>query len=354
MEAGWLRGAADLVDRGEAERRAARAAALWLEELAPEARARRTSLLNAWVAAAEALRTALHAHESERGPLVDALFPAWRAPALRRHADQAVAAEAEIHRRLTSAYVVRRLAEPATAAALRPALDALEAAGKAWAAERDRPSLAGAEADEVRATLLEVAERTTDLGGRVRWVVRAALADRPELVHEVFPKHGRAVDASALAAGGESAAAETVAADSPSPPALDVEPETTPAARSSRGRRALASQAGPTPAAASAPSSDEGTSRTSASRTRRTTHAPPAPEADRLASSADPVSDRPGAPGSRTRITSRRRAVPPAADAAPSSLASRRAVPGKSPPRAKPRTPPGRGAGGKPRNARRS
>ena len=84
VEAGWLRGAAALVERGAAgadlrpgERAVARGAR------PPRPGPGRPSLLSAWVAAAEALRAAVHLHESERGPLVEALFPEWRAPSLR-------------------------------------------------------------------------------------------------------------------------------------------------------------------------------------------------------------------------------------------------------------------------------
>jgi hypothetical protein len=191
IEAAWLRGAADLVEREQAERHAVRADAMWLEELASEARARRTAVLSAWVDAAEALRTAIHALESERGPLVESLFPGWRGPSLRRHADQARAAETELQRRLASGYVVRRLAELATHDARGAALEGLAAAGTRWAADRDRPPLAGVEGDAVRTRLLALAGRTAHLLERVRSVVRAALAERPELVDGVFPKRAR-------------------------------------------------------------------------------------------------------------------------------------------------------------------
>ncbi|HVP59668.1 MAG TPA: hypothetical protein VMT11_03875 [Myxococcaceae bacterium] len=191
VEAGWLRGAAELLDRGEAQRTSTRAAAVWLEELVPEARARKAFLLSAWVGAAEALRAAIHGNESERGPLAEALFPDWRGSSLRRHADQALAAEVELERRLASGYVARRLAEAPTETALRPALEALDAARQAWAAERDRPALAGAEADEARARLLTVAGETARLADRIRWVARAALADRSDLAEVVFPRRTR-------------------------------------------------------------------------------------------------------------------------------------------------------------------
>jgi len=164
---------------------------VWLEELAPEARARKASLLSAWVDAAESLRSAIHAHESERGPLVEALFPVWRGASLRRHADQALVAETELQRRLGSTYVLRRLAELATQSAVGPALEALAAAGPAWAAERDRPALAGAESEELRRRLLAVAREGAQLLERVRWVVRAALVHRADLVETVFPKRAR-------------------------------------------------------------------------------------------------------------------------------------------------------------------
>lgn len=164
---------------------------MWLEELGPEARARKASLLSAWVEAAEALRSAIHAHESERGPLVEALFPVWRPASLRRHADQALAAEKELQRRLGSVYVVRRLAELATHSAVGPALETVAAAGTAWAAERDRLALSGGEADEVRARLLAVAGKGAHLLERVRWVSRAALTRRPDLLDTVFPKRAR-------------------------------------------------------------------------------------------------------------------------------------------------------------------
>jgi hypothetical protein len=200
VEAAWLRGAAELVDRGERDRRATRAEALWLEELALEARAHKTWLLAGWVNAAEALRSAVHAHESERGPLVEALFPAWKGSSLRRHIDQALAAEVELQRRLASGYVVRRLTELTTRSAVGPALEALAAAGTVWAAERERPALAGESADEVRGRLLAAAGEATQLLDRVRWLVRAALARRSELLETVFPK--RATRVTAPSAGG--------------------------------------------------------------------------------------------------------------------------------------------------------
>ena len=149
----------------------------------------------AWVDAAEALRSAIHAHQAERGPLAEALFPVWRGPALRRHADQALAAETELRRRLASAYVVRRLAEPATRAALSSPLEALEAAGVVWNAERDRAAFSGAEAEDVRRGLLAAAEETGRTLDRIRWVVRAALVDRPELLEVVFPRRARTGEA---------------------------------------------------------------------------------------------------------------------------------------------------------------
>jgi hypothetical protein len=219
---------------------------VWLEELPSEARARKASLLSAWVDAAEALRTAIHALESERGPLVESLFPVWRGPSLRRHGDQARAAETELQRRLTSGYVVRRLAELATHTALGAALEALAGAGAAWAAERDRPALSGAEAEAVRTRLLALAGRTTRLLERVRWVARAALADRPERIDEVFPRRGRPADAAAgstdssatgvPAPAEESAPAEDAAANEPAPDAR-AEAAAAPTSRSRAPRR---------------------------------------------------------------------------------------------------------------------
>jgi len=217
IEATWLRGAADLVERDQAERNAARVEAIWLEELASEARARKTVALSAWVDAAEALRTAIHALESERGPLVESLFPEWRGPSLRRHAAQACAAETELQRRLASGYVVRRLAELATHDALGGALEALAAAGTRWAAVRDRPSLAGPEANAVRTRLLALAGRTAHVLERVRWVVRAALTDRPELVEEVFPRRTRPSQAPRAETAAPDAGATTELAAPPSP-----------------------------------------------------------------------------------------------------------------------------------------
>ena len=174
---------------------------MWLEDLAPEARSHKTWLLTGWVNAAEALRSAVHAHESERGPLVEALFPAWRGASLRRHADQALAAETELQRRLASGYVVRRLAELSTRSAVGPALEALAAAGTAWAAERDRPALAGAQADEVTDRLVAAARESAQLLERVRWLVRAALARRPDLLETVFPKRAHSAGRDAASSG---------------------------------------------------------------------------------------------------------------------------------------------------------
>jgi hypothetical protein len=217
LESGWLHGAAALVERGEQTRRSTRAGSVWLEELAAEARARKAALLRAWLEAAGALRAALHAHDSERGPLTQALFPEWREPALRRHVDQALAFEVELQRRLSSGYVVRRLAEPATEGVLRPALDALAAAQASWSAERDRPALSSPEADGVRSHLLALAEETARTLERVRAVVRAALAERPELIEPIFPRRARSLAASAE----NGASADGGAADARPSPASD-------------------------------------------------------------------------------------------------------------------------------------
>lgn len=244
MEAGWLRGAAVLVERGEDARRSARAAAVWLEELAPEARARKATLLSRWVAAAGDLRAALHAHDSERGPLTEALFPEWREASLRRHVDQALALEAELQRRRSSAYVTRRLAEPATEKALRPALDALAAAQDAWSSERDRPALAGPEADEARRALLAVADETGRTLDRLRAVVRAALVERPDLLQAVFPGRARtAVDGpervgSSAAPDQASPGRASPADDTPASAGNDGAGEPPPAPRPARPRRA--------------------------------------------------------------------------------------------------------------------
>jgi hypothetical protein len=267
IEAAWLLGAADLVDQGEAERHSVREAAVWLEELASEARARKAALLSAWVDAAEALRTAIQALESERGPLVESLFPVWRGPSLRRHAEQALAAEAELQRRLSSGYVARRLAELATHAALGTALEALAGAGATWAAERDRPALAGPEADALRRRLLAMAGRTAHLLERVRWVVRAALADRTELIDEVFPRRTRPADALAVAPAdaGETSAARAradapAAAAAPANMVAATETAPAPAPRSEAvAPSKRRSRAAPVPASAAA-ASDEGVS----------------------------------------------------------------------------------------------
>jgi hypothetical protein len=186
-----------MLDRGQRQRSTVREAAVWLEELAPEARARKALLLAAWVHSAEALRSAIRAQESERGPLAEALFPDWRGPSLRRHSDQALAAEAELQRRLSSAYVARRLAEAGTETPLRPAIDGLAAARSAWAVDRDRTALAGVEAEEVRSRLLAVAGETAQMLERVRWIVRAALVHRPDLAEQVFPRRVRPAEPTA-------------------------------------------------------------------------------------------------------------------------------------------------------------
>jgi hypothetical protein len=244
VEADWLRGAADLVERAGPERQAARAEAVWLEELASEAKARKASLLSAWVDAAESLRSAIHVHETERGPLVEALFPVWKGASLRRHVDQALAAQTELQRRLGSAYVLRRLAELTTQSAVGPALEALAAAGAAWAAERERPALSGGEADTVRARLLGAAANGAQLLERVRSVVRAALVSRPELAETVFPKRGRpaALETPPESGAAEAPAAETVPAAGTGPGAPDpadrpAAVEATPSPKAASGRR---------------------------------------------------------------------------------------------------------------------
>ncbi len=311
IEAAWLRGAADLVERDEAGRHTVRADALWLEELASEARARKSAVLAAWVDAAEGLRTAIHALESERGPLVESLFPEWRGPSLRRHVDQARAAETELQRRLASGYVVRRLAELATHDALGAALEGLAAAGTTWAADRDRPPLEGPEADALRTRLLALAGRTAHLLDRVRWVVRAALADRPELIDAVFRKRARPAQRAAGSAAGigthapsttDDPAART--ADAKGTAATGASPEPLPATRPAR-------RASTTRGADSSPS-DASSSRT----TGRSTHGPKPPDTSGGGTSArstrKPGSSAQAAPAPRPSARgSRRKPRPP-------------------------------------------
>jgi hypothetical protein len=373
VEAGWLRGAADLAERDEAERHSVRAEAVWLEELSSEARARKASLLSAWVDAAEALRTAIHALESERGPLVESLFPVWRGPSLRRHADQARTAETELQRRLTSGYVVRRLAELATHSALGAALEALAGAGAAWAAERDRPVPSGAEADAVRTRLLALAGRTTRLLERVRWVARAALADRPELIDEVFPKRGRApgaTDSSATgvpAPAGDSAPAEDVAATEP---AADARAEAAaPSTSRSSAPRRTATKRGESPRSTTSAgpaedarvSGDSAAADTTTRRKERTTRPASGPKRNVPA----PHATAPGRSPERTSTTGKAvrsgrstpRAAAPAPGAAPSSRSTSAPEPataGVAPGSQKARPPSPRGSGRRTRPPRRS
>jgi hypothetical protein len=349
IEAAWLRGAADLVEQGEAERHSVRTDAVWLEELASEARARKAALLSAWVDAAEALRTAIHALESERGPLVESLFPGWRGPSLRRHADQALAAEAELQRRLSSGYVARRLAELATHAALGTALEALAGAGAMWAAERERPALAGADADALRSMLLALAGRTAHLLERVRWLVRAALADRPALIAGVFPGRTRPADAPGepSAARGHAAAeaaapANTVAATQTAPAPGPLPEAGAPSKRRSRAvRRRPETQpeaTAPAPARAAA-GSDEAVSARSpvpeaATRARKQASTRRASRPGREAAAPVTLSTAPpaGNPGrAAAKQTGRsgrstRAPAPPAPGAAPSTRAAGRST----------------------------
>jgi hypothetical protein len=393
IEASWLRGAADLVEQGEAERHSARADAVWLEELAPEARARKAALLSAWVDAAEALRAAIHALESERGPLVESLFPAWRGASLRRHADQALAAELELQRRLSSGYVARRLAELATHAALGTALEALAGAGATWAAERDRPALAGAEADVLRARLLALAGRTAQLLERVRWVVRAALADRPEVIDEVFPRRTRRADAAepsaartldeapASAAAPANTVSATQTAPAPAPRAEGVAP---PKRRSRAVRRTPEADAGASVPASAAAASDEAVSarapgheeatsprrQASPRRASRPARAGSAPVTPSTTPSPAGNSGRGAAPSTRSAARTTRAPAPAAAPSTRSpARATRAPAPGSTSPTGperdtavgtasapapgKARPPSGRGAGRKARPAHR-
>jgi hypothetical protein len=330
-------------------RRASRAEAVWLEELGPEARARKASLLSAWVEAAEGLRSAIHAHESERGPLVEALFPVWRAPSLRRHADQALAAEKELQRRLSSAYVVRRLAELATQSAVGPALETVAAAGAAWAAERDRPALSGAEADEVRARLLAVAGKGAHLLERVRWVSRAALTRRPDLLDTVFPKRSRAESPgegeSTEHAGTSSAEPAEVAAELPAHVAFDAAPQAIPPQGDTA--RAGASHGEPqTRGRRARPAVPPRASRNEASATATpdasTKHGPSRPSGQRVAADA---------PG--TRRPSRRRASAEKTPAVASAAPDARPVPRKRS-SAEAATSDAHGEHGRPRPSRRA
>lgn len=270
-------------------------------------------MLSAWVDAAESLRTAIHVLESERGPLVESLFPEWRGPSLRRHADQARAAETELQRRLASGYVVRRLAELTTHAALGAALEGLAAAGTAWAAHRDRPSLEGAEADVVRTRLLALAGRTAHLLERVRWVVRAALADRPGLSDAVFPRRTRPAstrEGSAPAieteAGAPDAPATASATRPPRPARTTEKAESSPAEGSSGRRTGRPTRRSKAPDAATSRATEPSTrgSRSSDAPSSRT--AGPSTRTPGSSASAAPA-PQPSAPGSRRRPRTPRR-----------------------------------------------
>src|SRR5262249_20493567 len=226
---------------------------------------------------------------------------------LRRHADQAQAAETDLRRRLASAYVVRRLAERPTQAALRPALEALETAGAAWDAGRDRAALGGAEAEDARGALLALAEETARTVDRVRWLVRAALVAHPELTEVVFPRRSRAGDSEP--ATGADSGPDTLAPAPDGPQA----PEPSPLSRPADLVEAVAGRADP--AVAAAATTDKGAGTPSARRRNPTGPRPAVSNEPPARGRAAPTASSSGDTSSKARPARRKKPTRSAAPA---------------------------------------
>lgn len=138
-----------------------------------------------WVDALERLLAGITFHAGNRDPIIEALYPHQKFPALRR-ADQDTLRDyaKELERRLKSSYVSRMLAQPNYAFAA-PVLELIAGAWAKWQSAFASEGMAEEQAAELRKELLAAARRIDLAARQARLLAEAALAPAPGLFEEL-------------------------------------------------------------------------------------------------------------------------------------------------------------------------
>ena len=181
----WLRAAGDLLGaaREPSQGILERARGLpGLEEARDELGAVSQGL---WVDALERLLAGITFHAGPRAPVIEAVFPHAKLPALRKASREAALGFAEdLERRMKTSYVTRTFAEPAFAFAL-PVLDQLASAFAQWQAVYSGEDMPEPQAAEVLKELLAAAKRLELACRQAKLLADAALAPCGGLFEEL-------------------------------------------------------------------------------------------------------------------------------------------------------------------------
>jgi hypothetical protein len=179
-----------------------------------------------WVDALERLLAGITFHAGPRTPVIEAVFPHAKLPALRKASREAALGFAEdLERRMKASYVTRTFADPAFAFAL-PVLDQLASAFAQWQAVYSGENMPEQQAAEVLKELLAAAKRLELACRQAKLLAEAALAPCGGLFEElglsVKPKRRSARKEQPREAAEEGPA--TPQADSPPAPPPESEP----------------------------------------------------------------------------------------------------------------------------------
>ena len=137
-----------------------------------------------WVDALERLLAGFTFHGGNRDPIIEALFPHQKFPALRR-ADNAGVREyaKDLERRMKSAYVARMLEQPNYSFAT-PVFEALAGSFARWESAFEGQGMSDEQAVELRKELIGIAKKLDLAVKQARLLAEAALAPVPGMFEE--------------------------------------------------------------------------------------------------------------------------------------------------------------------------
>lgn len=231
-ERGWLTDARDLISTELAAHASVLTQARGLAELAEIAAEDAGDFQERWVDALEKLLAGITFHAGSRSPLIEALYPHVKLPALRR-AKQDVAFDfaRELERRLKSGYVTRMLADADFAFAL-PVIESITQAEAAWKNALSPTRMPEESAATLREQLVAAGERAEIVARQAKLLAEAAFApfegSFDELGLNVKPRRR------------PSKPVEAVAPPPPPPP----EPPEEPASAKPKGKKARNNESG--------------------------------------------------------------------------------------------------------------
>jgi hypothetical protein len=138
-----------------------------------------------WVDALERLLAGITFHAGPRSPIIEAVFPHQKLPALRKASREAALDFAkELERRMKTAYATRMFAEPSFAFAL-PVLEQLKGAFEQWQAVYFGENMPEEQAAAVRKDLVAAAKRLELATRQAKLLAEAALAPCGGLFEEL-------------------------------------------------------------------------------------------------------------------------------------------------------------------------